>query len=379
VKKTKVLQIPLRNNRGGIAKYILENWRFINKEEFLFDFITFQSEIDIKDELISEGCKIHYISCYPSKDRSQFHNEVNRILDDGYDAIHLHTSRWTGTELEEIAMARGIPNIIVHSHNTNIAIPDEQTERHKLFIQRHEVIKHEFSNDWKRYATNLCACSDMAGRWLFGDRLTDNEVYIMKNAVDVERFSYNKAVREKYRRAMNLENCFIIGHVGRFGPQKNHEFLIDVFREVARIIPVAHLLLVGGGPKFDEIKDMAHKYGLTDRTEFLGLRDDVLELMQAMDVFVLPSLFEGLPTVLVEAQATGLMCFASDEISREAKVLQETRFLPLDKDVWHEALAETYQRGYERKNTTSIVYAAGYSIKESVKNVEKLYRGELRK
>jgi len=379
MKNNKVLHFPLRNNRGGIAKYILENWQYINREEFSFDFITFENQIDFRDKLLSEGCIVHNISCYPSADKECFYKEVNRILDNGYDAIHLHTSRWTGIEFEEIAMERGVPNVIVHSHNTSIAIPQENTDKYDLFSKRHERIKTGFSLHWKQYATNLCACSDMAGRWLFGNELADNEVYVMKNAVDTKKLSYNRFVRERYRRELNLGDRFVIGHVGRFSPQKNHEFIFEVFHEIAHLVPSVCLLLIGGGPKYNEINEMLHLYGLENNTILLGLREDVPELMQAMDAFILPSLYEGLGIALVEAQAAGLLCFTSDAVPPEAKILPDTLFLPLNKSVWREALIDAARSGYERRDQAHMVDAAGYSIRESVKVLERLYKGELRR
>ena len=376
--KVKVLQMPLRNNRGGIAKYILENWRFIDRSKFTFDFITFEKQIDFSDELLADGCKIHNVSCLPSEDKKRFYSEIHAILDEGYDAIHLHTSQWSGTQLEEIAMERGIPNVIVHSHNITIAVPPEETERYYASRQLHESIKREFSASWRSYATNLCACSDMAARWLFGDELADSEVYVLKNAVDIANLSFNKAVREKYRKELSLQDSFVIGHVGRFDPQKNHEFVLRLFKETAKTLPSAHLLLIGGGAGFDETKALANEYGIASKVSFLGMRGDVAELMQSMDAFVLPSFFEGLPITLVEAQTAGLRCLASNAISLEAKIKPDTLFLPLEVSVWRDALLETARNGYDRVDAAAFVTAAGYSIRESVKVVEKLYRGLLK-
>jgi len=377
LKKKRILQFPLRNNRGGIAKYILENWRMINKNEFIFDFLTMDEEIDFHDELISEGCKIHYV-CAPWLDREKFISEVDNVFASGYDTVHLHTSRWTGTEFEEIAMKHAIPNVIVHSHNTDIAVPPEQSDKFNRFTERHEMIKQEFSLNWKRYATNLCACSDLAARWLFGDELTETEVHIFKNAIDVDKYRSNNAERERYRHELDLENCFVIGHVGRFCQQKNHEFIIKMFKNISKVLPSSRLLLIGNGPDFEKINSLAQGHNIANHVRLLGLRGDIPELLQTMDVFVLPSLYEGLPISLVEAQASGLKCFVSDKVSSEAQLLPSTHYLPLQEHIWQEALVEAAGSKYKRDNTSAIIEAAGFSIKESVKVLEKLYRGELR-
>ena len=378
MKKIKVLQMPLRNNRGGIAKYILDNWRFIDKSQFTFDFITFADKIDYEDELLAEGCKIHYISNLPGKDEKKFYEEVHTILNEGYDVMHLHTSRWTGLQLEEIAMARGVPNVIVHSHNTHIGEREDWADRYNAFTQRHEQLKTTFTNNWHDYATNLCACSHLAARWLYGDALADSTVHVLKNAIDTQNFKYNEKRREQYRQSMELNGKFVLGHVGRFDPQKNHDFLIRMFHEVTKQIPNAHLLLTGQGGLFDRMKVLADELGIANKIQFLGIRDDVEALMQAMDVFVLPSLYEGFPITLVEAQAMGLKCLVSDKITTEAKIVPNTQFLPLDAEVWCAELTKIQAQGYTRKDTSHLVKDAGYDIRESVKMVEKLYRGEFK-
>ena len=377
--KKRILHFPLRNNRGGITKYILENWRYINKDEFVFDFLTFEEQIDFKDELLAEGCKIHYISCTPRQDKERFYSEVRNILENDYDAFHIHTSRWTGTEFEEIAMSCGIPNVIIHSHNTDIGISPEKTQQYNFFVERHERIKTEVSSNWKQYATNLCACSDIAARWLFGNELADTEVLTLKNAIDINRYVFNENARRKYKQELNLTDCFVIGHVGRFETQKNHRFIISMFSELSRNLPSARLLLIGNGPDFENINTFAQECGVINKIRLLSLRGDVPELMQAMDVFILPSLHEGLPISLIEAQAAGLKCFVSDKVSTEAQILHDTQYLPLDELAWCSALIDAENKAFSRNDKSIEIDAAGFSINESVKVLEKLYRGEFRR
>ena len=376
--KIKVLHFPLRNNRGGISKYILDNWRYIDRDKFVFDFVTFQSNIDFEDELISEGCKIHYVSCLPGKDEARFNWEFNAILDEAYDAVHLHTSRWTGMQMEEIAADRGVPNIIVHSHSSSIGVPAENVTRLKSFTERHEKIRKEFASNWRRYATNLCSCSAEAGKWLFGEELTANEVIILNNSVNIDEYSYNVAIRDRYRKELNLDNCFVIGHVGRFGFPKNHDFIIRMFSGLLQEMPSARLVLVGGDADFERINLLAQEYGIANQTRFLWYRHDVSKLLQAMDVFVLPSIYEGLPIVLIEAQAVGLKCFVSDAVTDEVKISPDLQYIPLDEAVWCSEIIKAAKEAHTRVDKSIMVEDAGYSIKGSVKVLEKLYRGELR-
>ena len=372
---TKVLQFPLRNNRGGIVKYILENWRYIDKTEFSFDFLTLENKIDFQGKLIADGCKIHYVSSQPREDGNRFFSEINAILDERYDAIHLHTSRWTGLELEKIAMKRDISKVIVHSHGACIGMPPEKSERYTFFYNRHMNIRSEFSSNWKRYATSLCACSNQAAIWLFGDELAKNHTSMLKNAIDTDIFKYNTTVRDKYRHDLGVEDSFVIGHIGRFDPEKNHRFIISIFKDVVKELPTAQLLLIGGGSGYQDAVSQANDYGVAHRIKFLGYRDDVSELMQAMDIFILPSINEGLGIVLIEAQAAGLMCITNTTIPLEAKVLPNMQFVPLDEKMWINAILDIAKNSYSRHDGSSAVKSAGYSIEDCIDAVEQLYRG----
>ena len=373
----KVLQMPLRNNRGGIARYILENWRLINKDRFVFDFITFNPSLDFEMELVAQGRKVYHL---PRRgfDEDYFRHELGKILDSGYDVFHIHQSRWTGTAANEVAMEKRIPRVIIHSHNTNIGSVITKAEEYEKYLKRHESIRDAFSSNWQRYATHLCACSSMAAKWLFGDELAQRNVLVLKNAIDTTKFAFNETVRDTYRHELGIDNCFVIGHVGRFFPVKNHEFIIRVFSEVSVSIPEARLLLIGDGELFNEVKALACKEKIFDKIVFLGLRDDVQFLMQAMDAFMLPSLFEGFPLVLVEAQTSGLKCLASEAVTTETIITPNLVHLPLKEKLWSDALIELAMKGYERKNCADLVELSGYSNSVSIMAIEELYGGKQR-
>jgi glycosyltransferase involved in cell wall biosynthesis len=362
--------MPIANARGGITQYALENWRFIDKSAFIFDFATKSPSLDFEETLVSQGCKIRRYRFNSVENEASFRKELRAIMKNGYDAVHLHTSYWNGTIAEEIAMEIGIPRVIVHAHS--IGILYDGSDMKQLFEQ-HEEIKRRFAVNWRTYATDLCACSDAAANWLFDASIPRKEIHIMKNAVDTEKFSYKPDVRMEYRKKFSLDECFVIGHVGRFTYEKNHEFLLRVFRDVARRRRTARLMLIGDGETLDETRDAAREYEIEDRVMFLGRRDDVAQLMQAMDLFVLPSRFEGLSLVLIEAQTAGLKCLAADTVPTESKVTANISYLPLDSDAWSDAIVEISD-GYVRCDCSGSVANAGYSLRENIKLIKDFYR-----
>lgn len=370
-RKIRVLQFPVRNTGGGITQYALNNWKYVDKSRFVFDFATCDKHLDFEDKLTAQGCKVHYISCYAEQDSERFCAEFNAILDQGYDAVHLHTSYWKSFTVEELATAKGVPVVIVHSHNSNLGGLSGNMNREESLVL-HEKKKAEFST---KFATHFCACSNLAANWLFGEQIPKDRITILPNAIDVERFAFRPEVREQYRKKLGIADKFVIGHVGRFEYQKNHEFLIDVFAEVVKEVPNAVLLSVGVGDLMDEIKTKAEQLGIADKILFLGKRDDVADLYQAMDTFVLTSYFEGLGIVLIEAQCTGLPTTTTTTMP-ENVITDNIVGLPFDLEAWKERIVSIARNGYERQDRSSEVTAAGYSIKEQMKVLEKIYGGK---
>jgi len=372
--KIKVLQFPIANMLGGKTQYVMQNWKHIDRTRFQFDFMTVSKSLDFADELLSQGCKIHYISCRAEEDEKRFAEDVKKALLTGYDAIHLHTGFWQSFTAEEIAMRMGIKSVILHSHNTGIGIADDSSRENAT--KWHERQKKKFSCDM---ATHFLACSTAAADWLYGPQIPREKITILKNAVDVDRYSFNPEVRNEYRRKLGLEDKFVIGHVGRFEYQKNHEFLIDVFEKISKKISNAELILIGTGSEYDKIVEKVTSLGLSSRVRFLGKRDDVANLFQAMDIFVLPSFFEGLAIVLVEAQTSGLKSLTSHAAFPEFSIPENTISLALDIDIWQTKILDIAHNGYKRKSKKNEVIAAGFSIQEQVRVLEEIYEfGEYR-
>lgn len=314
---------------GGVEQVVMNYYRHIDRSRVQFDFLVdADSTLVPKDEIESLGGRAFVIPPYQHLIAHQRHL-VKLFREQGWPIVHSHINALSVFPLRAAKKA-GVPVRIAHSHST--AGKGEHTKNAvKAMLKR-------FSNV---YPTHRFACSRYAGEWLFGEGVDFEVVY---NAVDLQHFSFSAETRAHTRADLGLtDSQFVVGHVGRFTPQKNHQFLIDVFAEVASRHYDAMLLLVGAGETKELVENLAVKRGISDRVRFLGQRSDVCNLYQAFDAFVLPSLYEGLCLVGIEAQRSGLPCFLSDAITREVNVTGEVNFLPIDnpKD-WANALDEVY-------------------------------------
>lgn len=306
----KIIHFSLANTKSGITQYVLNNWNHIDKSKFQFDMVTFGGKLDFQNKVESEGCKVFYVKNRAEDNLEEFNHEILQIFSQGYDAVHLHTSYWKSFELEKLAKQAGISKIIVHSHNTAVFDDNAREEKEKQHYRMLEGLSPNI-------ATDFWACSKVAAKWLYADKIPENRIILLKNAVDTDMFAYNEQQRKAYRKKLDWENKFIIGHVGRFSYQKNHEFLIKIFQQVTCVNKDVRLLLIGRGPLEPVIQSMIKKYGLEEKVYFAGAREDVNNWLQAMDLLCLPSRFEGFPIVAVEAQAAGVPLILSDAITKD--------------------------------------------------------------
>lgn len=367
----RVLHFTIANACGGITKYILRLWKYVDRDRFHFDFVTMSEKLDFAEQLEAEGCKIYYLSTYAEDDKEQFIKEVKNILNHGYDIVHLHTNWWRGFVLEKLAKEAGVPKIIVHSHNTDVHIKENQSreEARQLHLEQRALLTEDM-------ATDFLACSPEASEWLFADRISKDKIKIVPCAVEIKDYLFNDKTRNEYREGLGIKEVdYVIGHVGRFAYQKNHEFLIDVFKEVAERLPHAILLLIGKGELEQEIRNKVVRYNLEGRVRFLGIREDIGCLMQVMDLFAFPSRFEGNPIVLTEAQAAGLQCVVSEKITPTANITDKVDFLPLELQEWVDKILR-YNEGYERKNMEDVMKNAGYGMDALIKQIEEIYEGD---
>lgn len=291
-------------------------FRRIDRDRVTFDFLTHRPwKADYDDEIEELGGRVYHAPRLYPQNYPAYHRYMSRFFRNHpeYRIVHSHIDAMSYLPLAAAKRA-GIPVRIAHSHNTGID-PDLKYP-----------LKMYYRSRLPGVATDYLACSTEAGEFLFGDR----PFTVIPNAIDSSLFVFNQETRDRVRHQLQLDNRFVVGSVGRLTYQKNLGFLLDVFKELAGLSPESVLLIIGGGEEEANLKKKAATLGISDRVHFLGIRDDVNQLYQAMDVFVMPSRYEGLPVVGVEAQFSGLPCVFSASITKELKMSDRSFFLSID-------------------------------------------------
>lgn len=349
---------------GGVEAVVMNYYKHIDRNKIQFDFICDDDSTNIPYEEIEKlGGKVILIPPYQKV--FKYHRELKRVLKEGkYKIVHSHINTLSVFSLFA-AKCAGVPVRIAHNHATS-----SKKEWKRNLIKN---ILRKFS---KLFATDYMCCSEYAGRWLFGNKEYDKgNVFVLNNAIDVEQFKYDENIRKQMRKELNIGNStLVIGHIGRFVKTKNHTFLIDIFNEVHKKNKDSVLLLIGQGPLKDMITEKVEQLGLNDCVYFLGQRNDTNKLYQAMDVFVLPSLYEGVPVVGVEAQTSGLVCILSNAMPKIIKVLETTKFKSIDQnsEEWAETIINISNE-YDREESSNYMKEHGFDIKSEVKKLEEKY------
>ena len=353
---------------GGAETFLMKIYRKIDKSNYQMDFCVNVSEKNYyEDEIEKLGGKVYHI---PSKSEnlSEFKKQLTNIIKIGnYKYVLRITSSAAGFLDLKIAKDAGATRCCVRSSNSSDGGSVKSWIVHKL--------GRLFYN---KYIDIKIAPSDLAAKYTFGNQSYINgEVHILHNAIDCSVFKYDKIARNLIRKEFSIpKNTLVIGHVGRFDVQKNHTFLIDIFKKINSNNPDTRLLLVGRGPLEKDIRSKVHDLNLDDKVIFTGVRSDVPELLSAMDVFVFPSLYEGMPNTVIEAQATGLPCIIANTITREANITGLVKYLPLgDVSEWSEIILSKF--AFERANMESIFQEKKYDIASQVKEFIKLTYGDL--
>ncbi|WP_308636709.1 glycosyltransferase family 1 protein [Paenibacillus silvisoli] len=365
MKVVKILHIVSSLSVGsGVMGIIMNVYRNLNREKIQFDFIYFiEASNSYQKEIEALGGNCIKIN-RPSLSFATI-REINDFFSRNswkYTAMHNHEV-YINFLFAPIAKKNGIRNVITHSHTT------KYSDR-KFSAIRNKVLCFPV----RRQADYYFACSKAAAKFLYGEKsLQEKKTYILNNAVDVEKFTFNKEKSEYIKRQLGLEGKLVIGHIGRFNEQKNHEFLIEIFSEINKVNNDAILILAGTGPLEEKIVAKVKKYNLENHVKFLGQRNDINELLQAMDALVLPSLYEGLPVVGVEAQAAGLPCFFSENITNEVGVCNAI-FISLSESsaTWANKILK-YIHKFVRVDTAPIIVRNGFEIKTETEKLEFFY------
>ncbi len=362
--KKKVLHVSLTKSIGGIASFQRNLLNNIDKNAILFEFVTTYPNSALIPFLKENNIKIHRLP--PQKTVLPYCLSLYKLLKtEKYDAVHIHKNSCANPMAFIICYIAGVKQIIAHSHNTASVGGKIADMFHYLFrplIRKISSVK--------------LACSAAAAVWLYGEKYSKNNdaIQIIKNGIDTDLFSYSEKVRSEVRTEFGWDNKLVLGHVGNFIPQKNHFFMVDIIAEVIKKEKNAVILFLGRGDAINSIREYAIKKGVSEHIEFMGSRSDIARFYQAMDLFLFPSLHEGLPIAGVEAQCTGLPCLFSDTVTSEIIITNRAVSMPLDSGAseWAKK-AVSLAKTYGRKNVADKIAVSGYDAADMGKRMERIY------
>lgn len=361
--KKRICTIVCDITSGGVESVLLNYFSHMDCSAYDLDLVTY----DISSELCAEKFrKLGFrIIVVPPK-RKGFKKSVQqmgRVIRDGkYDVVHAHLTEWNCIPMF-LAWKHGVEVRISHSHMADFPCG---LKRKALFAVQ-KMLNRIFANKY-------CACGEDAAKYLYGEKMYRNgHVQVLNNAIDVQKFEHNVAVRKEVRGELGIgESTLCVGHIGRFLEQKNHTFLIDIFAELVKLHPDSCLLLMGMGELEEKIREKVVNLKLTEEVRFLGVRNDPERIYQAMDVFCLPSLYEGLPVVGIEVQAAKVPCVMSDRVSSKVKITPLITMLGLEcsSHEWAQALIQS-----ARVDTSRVSFPEEYNIAHTCSQWADLYGG----
>lgn len=345
---------------GGIESMVINYYRGIDKEKVQIDFVFYGEGQGLYDqELIANGSKIYHL---PIKSKHYIKSQralKELLLREKYDVVHANLNAAGILAAMKMAKKCGIKVRVSHAHSASHGVQNKI----RWYLNDHA------RKQIKKYSTHNFACSDKAGQWYYGEKPFE----LVKNAIPVEEYLYNEEIRGKVRNSLEADGKFVVGHVGNLGFPKNQAFLIQAFAEVKKMKENAVLWLIGEGEDLENLQNQVQQLGIEDSVKFLGKRFDVNELLQGMDVFALPSFFEGFPVVIVEAVASDLPCVVSDSITKMTQISDKVTLLSLQQDVkeWAEQIVKFDNE--ERRNNYELITEKAFNIKEEAKKLEHFY------
>lgn len=358
----RVLQIIGIVCGGGVESVIMNYYRHLDRKKIQFDFIIDGKDKSLLDDEIQKlGGRVFHVTPYRKNILRYIYDVYNIMKSNSYEIVHDNMNTMAIFSLFPAWLA-GKKIRILHNHSTNEMATEE---RCKYYLKK---ILRPFS---PLFANCYVACSQYAAKWMYGKRTLQLDVVkIINNAVDIERFTFSEFARKRLRGELGIEEKInVIGHIGRLVPQKNHMFLLDVFATYLQKNPDSVLVLIGDGPLREKLENRVKELEIADKVYFKGLRSDVNDWYSVMDVFLLPSLYEGLPVVGIEAQANGVPVCLSSNITKEAVINTNVRYLPLVKEDWLNSIDELLGK----RNGKSLLKEKGFSIKDEAKKMECWY------
>lgn len=356
----RILHIVQRLEAGGTQALLMNIYRNIDRNKIQFDFLVeYPNKQFYDDEVFALGGRVFYSSVRVDFKLLKFKKYFSELLKkEKYKIIHMHMSN-VGYLCFKEAKKQGVKVRIAHNHNNGSVHGWKDFPRYIL------------GKLYTVYATDFYACSKEAGEYRFKHK----PYKVLRNGIDSSKFIYNFATRNKIRDEYKMKDKFVVGHVGRFHPQKNHTFLLDIFKKIVEKKPNAMLMLVGEGDLEGKIKNKINDLQLTNNVIFTGNKANVNELLQAMDIFIFPSLFEGLGIVAIESQAACTPILCSDNVSKEVEISPLCFKMSLKKSAeeWAEKAFEIYNNHCERKNMQEFVIKSGFDIKNVAQELQKFY------
>lgn len=355
---------------GGVTNMMINIQSHLDRSKVNFDYLVFHDRKEaLEDKVASMGSRkliasVDHISVRPLRRLLRI-NEIRKVCKENKIQI-LHYNADSAADVTNILGAKlgGVKYVTIHSHNAGFGTAGKGVRMVSKLLQ--PFIPALCNNYW--------ACSDLAARFLFPKSIIEAGNYaVLPNGIELEKYDYNEAVRKEMRTKLGLEDRFVVGDAGRFSDQKNHTFLLDIFKEIARKNDKAVLLLFGVGELVEPMKEKTKRLGIQERVIFYGASSEMEKMYQAMDVFLMPSLHEGLPVTGVEAQASGLPCVFADTITKEVDITGHSEFLSLDEapGVWADKVLAYVES--ERKSNKKELLEAGYDIQQTADIVSKLY------
>ena len=367
--KNKILVFGITENPGGVESVIMNYYRNIDREKIQFDFLCNSEVVAYEQEILKLGGNIYRITAR-SKNYKKYREDLKEFFKrhaKEYTTIWVNVCSLANIDYLKYAKKYGIKYRIIHSHNS-------QNMDSKIRGILHRINRILI----KKYATDFWACSKDAGNWFYNKKIIKSNRYlIVNNAIDTDKYKYNTEIRDEYRKKLKLEDNLVIGNIGRLHFQKNQIFLLKIFEEIYKKNKNAKLLIIGQGEDENLLKEECKKRNLQDKVMFLGVRNDIPQLLQAMDIFIFPSLFEGLPLTLLEAQVSGLPIYTSkDVIPENIKMSDNLEFISLEKNEkeWAEIILQ--KKEILRCSKDREIKEKGYDIKVEAKKIEKYFERE---
>jgi len=344
---------------NGITSVIMNYYRAMNKNDIQMDFLAITKPLDEYINEFSRNGSHYYILQRRKNAIKYFLGLIKLMKREKYDLVHVHGNS-TNIALELFAAKiAGVKVRIAHSHNTS---------------SPHLIVHKLLYPVFRRLVTARIACGVEAGKWLF----KDGDFIVLKNGIDLEKFRYDNAKGELKKQELGLKDKFVIGHIGTYWEQKNHAYIVKLFSSIVEQCPESALILIGDGPKFDEIENALHERKLGDKVIFVKQTLEVEKYMMSMDVFILPSIYEGFPVVSVEAQASALPCVFSDVVTDATNMTGLIHFVGLDdEEKWISTILGLHNSNRCSEETIQILTKNGFNIRTNAEFLRKLYFNEI--